>query len=424
MPRTSSPKRVTAREAVRALPPKARVLFTQACGTPLGLMQAIANERGHFEDLRMCSGLVFADLPFFPYVGQNISLVLWQISPWTQKLADAGKVELLPVRLSEVATIFSQDGPQPADAVLVQVSPPDSHGFVSLGAAVSAVVDPARQAPIVIAEMNRQCPRTLGNSFLHLSQIDYLVDADYPLIPYRKAEIGDVERSIAGHIADLIVDGATIQTGIGAIPEALMLALTAKKDLGVHSGTIFDGYIPLIEQGVITNARKGIDRHKVVTGELMGGPELCRYVHDNPRIHFDSVRHTHSSQAIQLLDNFVSINSAVEIDLGGQIAAEGIGTRQISGVGGQFDFIQAATLSRGGISIIGLPSTAAKGKISRIVSQLAPGAIVTTPRYFADYVVTEYGAASLAGRTMRQRAEALIAIAHPSFRNILANSLP
>jgi 4-hydroxybutyrate CoA-transferase len=423
MRRTSAPKRVSAREAVRALPPRSRVLLPPACAATLSLLEALHEERGRFEDLHLYTGLMFAEPAVLQDIGQNIKLTTWHVAGPTQKLADEGRIDYLPLRLSQVPATFAKGGPIPADAVFIQCSPPDEHGYVSLGVGVSTTIDVARQASLVVAEINRQTPRTLGNSMLHVSEIDYAVDADYPLVQHRQAQIGEMERTIAGHVAALIPDGATIQMGIGAIPEALMFLLDDKKDLGVHSGMISDGFVPLIEKGVITGARKSLDRYKVVTGEVMGGPELYQFVHNNPLIHCDSVLYTHNPLVVRQHERFVSINSAVEIDLTGQVNSETVGGRQISGLGGQFDFIEGVLHSKDGVSIFAMPSTAARGKVSRIVAKLAPGAAVSTPRYCTDVVVTEYGVAALKGKTLRQRAEALIAIAHPSFRAELERSL-
>ena len=366
---------------------------------------------------------MFADLELLREPLENIRVTTWQVTGHTQKLVDSGAAEFMPLRLSQVPALLMPDGMLPADAVLLQVSPPDEHGYVSLGVSVCTMIDIARSAPLVIAEVNQQAPRTLGNSMIHVDEIDYLVDADYPVIEHRQSKIGDVERAIAEHVAALIPDGATIQMGIGAIPEALMFMLDDKKDLGVHSGMISDGFMPLIEKGVVNGSRKALSTGKVVCGEVMGGPDLYRFVHENEAVHLDSVSYTHNPLVLAQLDDFISINSAVEIDLAGQINAETIGARQISGLGGQFDFIEGVLHSKGGVSIFAMPSTAGRGKISRITPRLASGAAVSTPRYCADYIVTEFGVASLNGRTMRQRAEALIGIAHPDFRDGLADGV-
>ena len=317
MRKASSPQFATAREAVLALPSRARVLVSQACGAPMSLLQALADERDHFQALELCTGVLFTDYPILPCISENITLTTWQVSAPVQALADQGKLEYLPLRLSQVPKTFSPDGALPVDAVLIQVSTPDRNGYVSMGVTVSTMIDASRQAPLVIAEVNRQAPRTMGNTFLHMSEIDYLVDADYPGVEYRPVSLGDVERTIAQYVTELIPDGATIQSGLGAIPEALLFLLDGKKDLGVHSGMVTDGLLPLIEKGVINNSRKSIDRHKVVIGEVMGSRETIRYVHENPMMHFDSANYTHNPQVIGRIENFVAINSAVEIDLGG-----------------------------------------------------------------------------------------------------------
>ena len=421
--RASPAKHVTAREAIRALPEAGRAMISAGTGSPLSLLDALNDELSRFRDLQLYSGLIFAEHPLWARLDGGVKLTTWHVTAPVQQLVDVGTVGFMPLRLSQVPATFGADGPLPVGAAIVQTSQPDQHGYVSLGVSVSTMIDIARTAPLVIAEANRQMPRTLGNSFLHVSEIDYLVDADYPVIERRQAKPGDLERTIAEHMADLIPDGATIQMGLGAVPEALMFLLDDKKDLGIHSGMISDGIVPLIEKGVVNNARKPINTFTVVTGEVMGSADLYRYVNDNPIIHADSVRYTHNPLVIRQIDNFISINSAVEIDFGGQINAETIGDRQISGLGGQFDYIEAVLHAPGGISIFALPSTAAQGKVSRIVPRLSSGAAVSTPRYLADHIITEYGVASLKAKTMAQRAEALIAIAHPDFRNELSNAL-
>ncbi len=416
-------KRVSAREAIRALAPKSRLLFPTSCGVTLSLLDAIAEERSRFEDLRLYTGIMFTDPPLLKHIGQNIKLTTWHVMPPTQKLVDDGLADYLPLRLSQVPHLFGPRGEIPIDALFIQVSPPDERGYVSLGAEVGPCIDLVAQTRLVIAEVNQQTPRTLGKSMVHVSDIDFLVDVDYPLVEYKQASTGDLEKTIAGSVAGLIPDGATLQMGIGAIPEALIHFLGNKKNLGIHSGIITDAFIPLIENGVINNSRKTIDQGKVVCGELFGGPTLFKYVHNNPKIHLASVDYVQNPMVVRHLENFVSINSAVEIDLTGQVNAESVGGRQISGLGGQFDFIEGVLHSPNGLSIFALPSTAARGKASRIVAKLGEGAVVSTPRYCTDYVVTEYGIARLKGKTLRQRAEALISIAHPDFRAALSNSL-
>jgi 4-hydroxybutyrate CoA-transferase len=420
--RTSPAKQVSAREAIRALPPSCRALFSAACGAPLSLIEAIDQERDHFENLQLYSGLVFFDSPLFSHLSENVHLTTWHVAGPLQKLVAEGTVAYLPQRLSEVPLTFGRNGQIPVDAALVQTSPPDERGYVSLGVTVSSAIDVAREAPIVIAEVNQQTPYTMGNSLLHVDEIDYLVDADYPLIQHRETkEPGEVEKAVAGHIAGLIPDGATLQIGIGAVPEALMFSLDDKRDLGVHSGLITDGFARLMEMGVVTNKRKSIDVGKSVGAEAMGSLDFYRYLHKNPLFHFDSVRYTHRLDILTQIEGLISINSALEVDLTGQVSSENLGGRQLSGLGGQFDFIEGVLHGKGGISIVALPSTALRGSRSRLVAGLEPGSVVTTPRFCAEYVVTEHGVAGLKGKTVRERAQAMIAIAHPDFRDSLAS---
>ena len=421
MTKPSPAKHVSAREAIRALPPACRALFSAACGAPLSLIEAIDQERDRFESLELYTGLVFFDSPLFEHLSENVHLTTWHVAGPIQKLVAEGTVAYLPQRLSEVPFTFGRNGRLPVDAALVQTSPPDERGYVSLGVTVSSSIDVAREAPIVIAEVNRQTPYTMGNSLLHVDEIDYLVDADYPLIQHRETkDFGAVEKAVAGLVAGLIRDGATLQMGIGAVPEALMFALDDKRDLGVHSGLISDGFARLMQQGVVTNKRKSIDVGKTVGAEAMGSLDLYRYLHKNPLFHFDSVRYTHRLDVLTQIEGLVSINSALEVDLTGQVSSENLGGRQISGLGGQFDFIEGVLHGKGGISVVALPTTALRGARSRVVAGLEPGSVVTTPRFCAEYVVTEYGMASLKGRTVRERTQAMIAIAHPDFRDALA----
>ncbi|MBI2544262.1 MAG: acetyl-CoA hydrolase/transferase family protein, partial [Candidatus Rokubacteria bacterium] len=269
----------------------------------------------------------------------------------------------------------------------VHAAPPDRHGYLSLGVSVSYPLPAARQAPLVIAQVNPQMPRTLGNAFLHRSQIDCWAEADSPLVEYPPSPLGSVEREIAARVARLIPDGATIQLGIGSIPQAIMEALGDKRALGVHS-LLVDHMLPLIEKGVITNTR---------IGEVMGTRALFDFVHDNPLVRMEPSDIVHDPQVVGRIQDFISINSALEVDLSGQVNAESVGARQLAGIGGQFDFVLGAARAPGGAAIIALPSTGKAGQISRIVARLGAGAGVTTPRYLADWVVTEHGEARLTG---------------------------
>ncbi len=265
-------------------------------------------------------------------------------------------------------------------------------------------------------------PRTRGNAWLHRSQVDLCVEVDEPLIEYPPPAVGPVERAIGRHVAGLVPDGATVQVGVGAIPQAVLDALGDHRDLALHS-LLVDGGIALIERGVVTGARKRIRRGRMDIAEAMGTRRLFDFIHDNPAVNMETSAFTHDPELIAGLDRFVSINSALEIDLGGQVTAESLGARQVAGIGGQFDFVLGASRSAGGVSIIALPSTGRDGAVSRIVPQLAAGAAVTTPRYLTDYVVTEQGAARLRGLSDRARATALVAVAHPQYQGELERAL-
>jgi acetyl-CoA hydrolase len=306
----------------------------------------------------------------------------------------------------------------------VHVSPPDEHGFCSLGVEVGLTKTPAESAKIIIAEVNDQMPRTLGDAFLHVSRLNYIVPVNYPILELAMSEDGDqdVVESIAGHIADLIPDGATMQMGIGGIPDAVLKYLYNKKDLGIHTELFSDGVIDLVEAGVITNARKTIHNGKIIAGFIIGTKRLYDWVDDNPLIELHRTEYINDPFVIAQNDRMVAINSAIEIDLTGQVCADSIGYKLYSGVGGQLDFVYGASRSKGGVPIIALPSMALLRdgtSLSKIVPVLKPGAGVVTTRNHVRFIVTEYGVAELYGKTIRQRAQALINIAHPEFREEL-----
>jgi acyl-CoA hydrolase len=307
----------------------------------------------------------------------------------------------------------------PIDVALIQVSPPDEHGFCSLGVGVDTTMTASRCARYTVAQVNDQMPRTYGDSFLHVSQINAFVEASRPLCEMPLPQITDLHRAIAKNVATLIEDGATLQTGIGGIPNAVLPLLADRKDLGVHSELVSDGVIPLIEAGVITGRRKTLLPRKIVAGFILGTRDLFGYVNDNPLFELRPNAFTNDPHQIARNDNMVAINSALQIDITGQVCSDSIGQSFYSGIGGQVDFLRGASRSKGGKPIIALPSTAKKGTLSRIVPQLNPGAGVVTSRGLIRYVVTEYGVAYLHGKTIRERAEALIQIAHPNFRNEL-----
>ena len=305
------------------------------------------------------------------------------------------------------------------DAMLLQVSPPDEHGYCSYGLSCDYTKSATESAKIVIAQINKFVPRTFGNCFVHIDDIDYIIEEDTPIPEVQPPVVGEIERKIGEFCASLINDGDTLQLGIGAIPVAVLNFLKDKRDLGIHSEMISDGIVDLINLGVITNKKKNLNPNKSIATFLMGSKKLYDYADNNPAIELHPVDYVNNPIIIAQNDNMISINSAIEVDLTGQVNAEYINSKEFSGPGGQVDFVRGATMSKGGKSIIALPSTAANGTISKIVFNFEEGVPVTTTRNDVDYVITEYGIAHLRGKTLRERAKLLIEIAHPNFREEL-----
>jgi 4-hydroxybutyrate CoA-transferase len=329
-----------------------------------------------------------------------------------------GRADYTPVFLSEIAGLF-RDGSLPIDVAMVLVSPPDEHGYCSLGPEVGVTKSAVQSAAVVIAEVNPQVPRVYGDSFVHLSKFDAIVETDYPLATLPRTPFNETYLKIGAYVADLIPDGATIQTGIGAIPDAVLFHLKGKRHIGIHSELFSDGIISLIESGVITGERKTIHPGKVVAGMALGSAALYEFIRDNALFELHPNEYVNDPFVIAQHENMVAINSAIEIDLTGQVCADSIGTQFYSGIGGQVDFIRGAARSRCGKPVIALQSTARNDTLSRIVPQLKPGAGVVTSRGDVHYVVTEYGVAYLHGKSIRERARALTRIAHPAFREEL-----
>jgi 4-hydroxybutyrate CoA-transferase len=340
------------------------------------------------------------------------------IGPNARNAVNEGRADYVPVFLSDVPELFLT-GVLPLDVALINVTRPDAHGFCSLGTSVDAALSAIRSAKTVIAQLNAAVPRTLGDSFVHVSDIDLAIEVDQP--PYEHADppIGDVERRIGEYVAELVPDEATIQMGIGSIPAAVGLALRDKRDLGAHTEMFTDVVLDLVEAGALTGAAKEVNRGKIVSTFMMGSRRLYDFVHDNPMVEMRPVDYTNDTAVIRRFRRMIAINSAISVDLTGQVAADSIGTRFYSGVGGQMDFMRGAALAPEGRAIIALPSTAANGSVSRICGVLPEGAGVVTSRAHVRTVVTEYGIAELFGRSVRERAHALIGIAHPDFRDEL-----
>ncbi len=386
------------------------MLLPPGCGEPRTLVEEVVRQASRLRPLTLMGGLLLGDYPFCgPEHRETFRWVTFHVMPALREAIGRGQVEFIPARYFDTPWIFAPGGPWAADAVLVQTAPPDADGRLSLGVSTSYPLPVARLAPLVIAEVNQRMPRTLGDSALRLDQVAACVESDRALTPYPAPAVGETERRIAAHVSELIPDGATIQIGIGSVPEAIVGVLGDRRDLGVHS-LLVDAALPLLERGVVTRTR---------LGEILGTEPLFRLVHENPLVHMEPSTLVHNAQVVARLPRFVSINSAIEVDLTGQVNAESVGDRQVAGIGGQFDFVEGAYWAPGGRSVIALPSTGRRGELSRIVVRLGAGAKVTTPRYLTDCVVTEFGRAELRGKSAEQRARALVALAHPRFREEL-----
>ncbi len=405
--------------AVERLAPGMRVLLPPGCGEPAALVAEICRQSERLRDLTLVHGIHLGDFPFARPEHAALRVATWHMSPRLEDARRRGRVEFFPLRYFDLIAAFAPGGAWAPDAVLVHTAPPDAGGYLSLGVSVSVSLDAARRAPLVIAQVNPQMPRTLGNGALHRSEIDVWVEVDEPLTAYPPPTVGDVERAIGRHVAGVVPDGAVVQVGVGAIPQAVLEALGDHRDLALHS-LLVDAAVALMERGVVTAARKPFHRGRCDIAEAMGTRRLFDAVHENPLVSMDSSAVIHDPSLVARLDRFVAINSALEVDLSGQVTAESLGGRQVAGIGGQFDFVLAASRSAGGTAIIALPSTGGRdGAVSRIVPKLSPGAAVTTPRFVADRVVTEHGVAELRGLGETARATALIAVAHPRFRGEL-----
>lgn len=413
-----SEKTVTAQEAVSKIQSQDRVFLSGNVSTPNHLIQALAKRAGELESVELNHLLTFGDDPFIdiPQIYNNA----WFLGPSIRKSVNLGRSQYIPIFLREIATLV-RSGNWKINVALINVSPPDDYGYMSYGVEVSVTKPCAEAADIVIAQVNKNMPRTLGDSFIHVSEVDYFVPMDEPLIELPQKECSDVEMKIGEHISKLVEDGATLQLGIGGIPNAVLKFLTNKKDLGIHTEMVSDGILPLIENGNITNQLKGLNRGKILTGFVMGTQKLYDYVHDNPMFEFRPSHYTNDPLLISQNHKMTAINSAIEVDLTGQVVSDSIGNNIFSGIGGQLDFIRGAARARneGGKPIIALPSTAKSGTESRISAYIKKGAGVVTSRGDVHFVVTEYGVVDLFGKNLKQRAEALISIAHPDFREQL-----
>lgn len=412
---------VTAENAVQNIKSNQRLFLTGNVSVPHKLLEALVDYAPNLENVEIIQALTIGAQDYAsPEMKGHLRINTIFVSENVRGAVQAGRADFTPVMLSEFPLLFKQNI-LPLDVALIHVSPPDEHGFCSLGVEVGLTKSAAESAQLVIAEVNQKMPRTLGDSFIHVSKLDYMVPVDYELPDLAMSQDGpnEITKKIAEHCAELIPNEATMQMGIGAIPDAVLKHLYDKRDLGIHTELFSDGVIDLVDAGVITNAKKTLHPGKIIAGFIIGTKRLYRWVNDNPLIEFHPTEYVNDPFVIAQNDRMVAINSAIEIDLTGQVCADSIGPKLYSGVGGQLDFIYGASRAKGGVPIIALPSTAKGDQLSRIVPMLKQGAGVVTSRNHVRYVITEFGIADLYGKSIRQRATALINVSHPKFRDEL-----
>lgn len=402
-------------QAVRQIKSGDRVVVGHACGEPSALIEALVNRAPELEGVEIVHMVAMGPAKYAqPGMEKSFRHNALFIGASTRKAYEEKRADFTPCFFFEIPRLF-RDNILPVDVALIQVTPPDEQGYCSYGISVDYTQAAAECAKLVIAQVNSSMPRT-GGAKIHLREIDVIVEKNEPLIELKPPKVGEVEKAIGEQVAELVQDGATLQLGIGGIPDAVLLFLKEKKDLGIHSEMFSDGVVALAEAGVITNRRKTLNTGKFIATFLMGTRKLYDFVNNNPRVELHPVDYVNDPYVIGQHEMMISVNSALQIDLMGQVNAEMIGPRQFSAVGGQVDYVRGTSRSLKGKSIIALPSLASGGKISRITCELDRGAAITTSRNDVHYVVTEYGAVDLRGKSLHRRAEALISIAHPDFR--------
>lgn len=411
-------RKMNAEEAVARISSGDRVVTPNAAGAPVCLINALVARKEELEHVEIAHMVPIVPAPYAqPGMEKHFVHNSIFVGGSTRATVEAGIGDYTPCFFHKVPELF--DTTLPVDVAMIHVSPPDEHGYCSLGVSVDYSKHAAETAKLVIAQVNENMPRTLGDCFIHVSDIDCIVECNDPIPELGAPKISEIEKKIGGYCAELIRDGDTLQLGIGAIPDAVLLFLKDKKDLGIHTEMFSDGVVELVEAGVINNSKKTLHKGKSVATFLMGSRRLYDFVNNNPSVEMYPVDYVNDPRVIAQNDNLVSINSCVQVDFLGQVVSESVGPTQISGVGGQIDFIRGASMSRGGRSILAMTSTAAGGKVSKIVPFIDHWGAVTTSRNDVQYIITEYGIAELRGHTMRDRARALIEIAHPDFRDSL-----
>jgi len=418
-------KVVSAEDAVKIIKSGDNVIVQPGCAVPLKLINAMVERKDELFDVNIYHVLVVGDLPYTkPGMEKHFKHKAFFMGKNTRTAINEGRAEFIPIFLSEVTLLFKK-GRLKSDVALIHVSPPDEHGFCSYGVDVGNIKTPAEMSKTVIAQVNTYMPRSLGDSFIHINKIDYFVENNEPIRelpqvdPNSTTEIIKIYDTIGEKIASLIEDGSTLQMGIGAIPDSMMKYLMRKKDLGIHTEMFSDGLVDLVEMGIVNGEKKSLHPGKIIAGFVLGTKKTYDFIDNNPIVEFHRQEYVNDPFVIAKNDKMIAVNSAIEIDLTGQVCADSIGTKLFSGIGGQVDFVRGAAHSEEGKPIIALPSTTKDGKISRIVPILNPGAGVVTSRGDVHYVVTEYGIAYLFGKSIRERARALIEIAHPKYRDEL-----
>lgn len=413
---------VTAEEAIAIVKSGDKIFIHTAAASPQVLVQALADRAQTLHDIEIYQLHTEGKAPYAePELEHNFHVNSLFTGANMRKAVQEGRADFVPIFLSDIPRLFRQ-GIVKLDVAILQVSPPDVHGYCTLGVSVDTALAASQTARVLIAEINPQMPRTNGDGNIHISKFHKVIDVDYQLPQLIIAPPTEIETRIGGYIAGLVEDGATLQMGIGAIPNAALAAMSNHKELGIHTEMFSDGILPLVEKGIITNQHKVRHRNYLVTGFIMGSQKLYDFVDGNPMVRVLDIQYVNDTAIIRQNPKATAINSAIEVDISGQVCADSIGTRIYSGIGGQMDFIRGSALSEGGKPIIALPSTTNSG-ISRITSILQPGAGVVTTRAHVHYVVTEYGFVNLFGKGIRERAKALIHIAHPDHRERLAKEV-
>lgn len=409
-------KLVTAEEAAAEINSHDRVYISGNAATPYVLMRALASRKDELENVELVHVLLLGEDPFSkPEMEGHFRHNSLFVGPADRKIINEGRADYVPIFLHQIPDLFYSDQ-MLIDMAMLHLSSPDEHGFMSFGVEVLASKAVAETAKIVIAQVNEKMPRVLGDSFIHVSRVDKIVEVSEDLPQLERNPFSEVERKIGHFIADLIEDGSTLQLGIGGIPDAVLSALKGRRDLGIHTEMVSDGVMEAIEEGIITGAKKNFHPYKVILTFILGSEKLYEFVDNNPIFEAHPTDYTNHPFNVSRNDNMVAINSAIEVDITGQICSDSIGVYIYSGFGGQVDFIRGAAHSKGGKPIIALPSTAKSGEVSRIVPFLKKGAGVVTTRADVKYVVTEYGVAYLHGKNLQERTRALINISHPKFR--------